>query len=462
MPKYDLNPQTGFVVSASLDFANYDATTFVKYYQPLLSPNSLGLFSALKGFLHPHPLISERTPLSQLLTTVNSGLPAVATTLQQLEAVGLIKTYRRHDELGVVLVFELQPTLTPAQFMKDDLLSVQLLQMVGPEMFKRLGEEAVANSLNVDHLENVSADFFATFHPDQSITKDDPAVATTRDQISKLTAYRVPKSQVADQNFDLHFVGQQLTSEGIDPQIVNDYRQLILVEHQTYGYDELEMARLLVRAYDVVKNEFDADQFKILARNANAQSQPTTTTASQPDATKQVTDMDLAGLPSEVQSLIKICEQTAPMAFLTQLKRQTNGYVSSGERVTVERLVQQSQLSNGAINLLLWYIIGDQGLATVKANLADAIANNWSRAGVQTAVDAYREIQRHLVKRNQSSQQRSYRRGGRKGTVKERVPEWAKQGYQPKAQAATAEQLAESKKLLAELHRNRQKRQQKK
>ena len=108
---------------------------------------------------------------------------------------------------------------------------------------------------------------------------------------------------------------------------------------------------------------------------------------------------------------------------------------------------------------MLWYIIGEQGLATVKANLADAIANNWGRAGVQNSVDAFNEIKRHQAARLQRQRAgRSFHSNGRKGSVKEKLPEWAKKGYQPKTKSASPEQLAESKRLLAELRKNRQKR----
>lgn len=457
MTKLTLNPKTGYVVSAALDFTNDHEATFVNYYLPLMSPNALGLFSALKGQLRPQPMISSRQPVTQLLAQLNIGLPAMTEALHQLEAVGLIKTFTRTDEMGEVVVFELHPTLTPAEFIKDDLLSVQLLQMVGPERFKQLSEEAVANYLDVDDLENVSHSFFEVFHPDREGLGNDPVITTAQQRVDQATARRVTTDPVQNKDFDLHFVAQQLSGADLDAEIVNQYRRLILVEHETYGYDEMAIAKLLERSIDVVNNQFDPEQFKLLARNTDAKR---STSAADQKQVAAATELDMAGLPDEVKELLTQCEQQAPMAFLAQLKQQTNGYVSSNERYTVERLVNQSKLSNGAINLLLWYIIGEQGLATVKASLADAIANNWGRAGVQTSVDAFNEIQRHQEAREQrQNSRRQYRRNGQKGSIKEKLPEWAQKGYQPKAKAASAEQLAESKRLLAELHKNRKKRQ---
>lgn len=455
MSDFQISPKTGYLPSAALDLVNYQASTFVNYYLPVVGPNALGLFSALKDELRDHPLTTDRQPVSSLLTKLNCGLAAVVDALHRLEAVGLIKSFVKQDSLGDVMVLELHPTLTPAEFINDDLLSVQLLAMVGPERFKELSDRALAQYFPTDDYKNVSHSFFTVFHPDHgNDLKLDPVVQNAKDAINQITSHQVNTNQLPKDDFDLHFVAQQLEAAGLDGEIVQAHRRLILVEHHTYGYDELVMAKLIEQAVDVVSNQFDADQFKVLARNADAKR----TSSRQRSSEKSVSDLDLSGLSSEVQELIKQCEQQTPMAFLAQLKQQTNGYVSSNERYTVERLVSQSGLSNGAINLLLWYIIGEQGLGTVKANLADTIANNWGRVGVETSVDAFNEIQRHQEQQRQrQTNRRSYK--SRRGKVTEKLPDWAKKDYQPEVKAASAEQIAKSKQLLAELRKKRQKKQ---
>lgn len=463
MTKFQLTPQTGYVVSASLDYANYNYDTFVNYYLPLMSPVTMGLFSTLQQQLHSHPLTSNRQPVSTLLTRVNMGIHNLREALSQLEAVTLVKSFYRQDAMGELLVLELHPTLTPAQFIQDDLLSVQLLQMVGPDRFKQLSDQASANYLDISDFQNVSHQFFEVFHPDQSgQDHEDPIINHAQQKVDKLTSQRVDAQPVVPQdNFDWHFLAQQLAGAGIDEGVVQQNRHLIQVEHQTYGYDEMTMAQLIQRAVNVVDNHFDADQFKIAARQADTTSKSSHQAQSQ--APQPVGQLDLSGLSNEVQELLKQCESQTPMAFLHQLKRQTGGYVTSAERRTVERIVNGGHLSNGAINLLLWYIIGEQGLATLNANLADTIANNWIRAGVHNSVDAWNEIQRHqkarLERQSGNSQRRSYR--NQRGTVKEKLPDWAKKGYQPKYQKASPQQVEKSKQALAELKAMRKQRQSK-
>ena len=81
MTKLQISPKTGYIVSAALDLANYNETTFVNYYQPLMSPNALGLFSALRQEIHHRPLVTDRQPFSGLLVKLNVGLATVTAHL---------------------------------------------------------------------------------------------------------------------------------------------------------------------------------------------------------------------------------------------------------------------------------------------------------------------------------------------------------------------------------------------
>lgn len=417
----------------------------------------MGLFSVLKTELHPHPLVSQRQRFADLSLKLNTGIPNLSEALNQLEAVGLVKSYQRTDEMGELIVLELQSTLTPAQFIKDDLLSVQLLQMVGEQRFHELADMSTMYSLNIDDYKNVTSAFFDVFHPDElDNSGSKQALSAARDSVDKLTRHRVSQEQVVNNdNFDFKFLNEQLENQGIDTSIIDQYHHLILVEHRTYGYDELQLAKLITKAVSVVNGQFDVNHFKTLSRNAANVNKEVPETRS-----KTINQLDMAGLPTEVQELLAECETQTPMAFLAQLKSQTNGYVSSSERYTVERLVSQSKLGNGAINLLLWYIIGEQGLATVKASLADAIANNWSRAQVKNSLDAYHEIEKHQAARRNNRSQNNYYSRRQKKTIQEKLPEWAKDDYHPKYTpvsdekvAKSNEEVAKSKKILAELRK---------
>lgn len=443
----ELSPQTGYVVCASADFYAFNLQVLLDYYQPMMSPHTLGLFLALREHLSAAPLVTNAQPLSSLLVQVNEGFGQVKEGLAQLEGLRLLKSYRsanNHD----LLILELQPTLTPAEFMNDDLLSVLCLQMVGAEQFQQLGNKAKQYQLDLSNYHNVSHSFFDVFKVDRaSQTIDDPAIQQTRAALDELTNQRVDRNQLPDSDFDFHFLAQQLADQGVAKEELQKYRHLILTEHLVYGFDELTIAKLLAQAVDLVSGKLDIERFKILVRAQQAptkpaQSQETVHQSANPALVSQVKN----NFSNQEQALLKACTQTRPLDFLTQLKQQTgSGYVSPAEKNTVERLV--SNLNPAAVNVLIWYIIGERGNASLSANFADAIANNWLQQGVSDAASALTAAKDYQKNRQslQSPRKKSYRR---KKAVHEKLPEWAQPGYQEKHEEASPEQAAAMRRLL--------------
>lgn len=71
---FKLQPQTGYLVAASPDYAGIVQEWLVDYYQPLLSPTALSLLLALSGRLVPNPMPAERHQHTVLLDQLGWGL----------------------------------------------------------------------------------------------------------------------------------------------------------------------------------------------------------------------------------------------------------------------------------------------------------------------------------------------------------------------------------------------------
>ena len=132
------DPQAGYLVTASSTYPNFSQETLVRFYQPILGSAAYSILGALQSELRPQPTLSDRQLQSKLLAQLNVGSQMIITGLHRLEATGLVQTYFQHDQMGDLYVYELQPTLTPNQFLNDNLLSILLLEQVGEEAFKNL------------------------------------------------------------------------------------------------------------------------------------------------------------------------------------------------------------------------------------------------------------------------------------------------------------------------------------
>ena len=151
-----------------------------------------------------------------------------------------------------------------------------------------------------------------------------------------------------------------------------------------------------------------------------------------------------------------MARQYAPYDYLAGIKQSSgSGYVSPNERNTLTRLVEQGQLPGEVVNILIYHIIVQKENTTLKASLADGIANAWIKAGVKTAADAIREIKNHKKDNDRqvsSKPKRRYYSTGR-SNINEELPEWAKHPEKVVDKKPTDEQKAEFRKMLAEFNK---------
>lgn len=436
----NFDPQAGYLVTAAADFINFNDQIFTEYYQPILGPVAFSLFYALRSQLLDHPTLADRRLQSALLVQVNAGQNQVSEGLRRLEGMGIIQTYFQHDAQGDLYVYELQATLSPEQFINDNLLSVLLLEAIGEQAFIKLANNTHRYRLVAEHsqLKNVSHHFLDSYQVDQRELVHLPeAIKQARTD----TVVAEHHSLVNDSSdFDWATLLTLLKSQPVIKDDLTNHRELIEVEHQLYGIDEPTMARLIRGALDLATNHFDAQKFK---RQVAAQYKQVPASSPSP---KQAEPVDDKQLTAKDRQLLKSTDNYAPIAFLQALKEQTGGYVTAGERNVLTRLIQDGKLPSPVINVLVWYVIADLGNATLKGNFVDAIANDWLRAGVHDGAGALLQ----LKKFNQDKQQNSLKRFAGKRSrqrmeVRETMPDWSKQDQATRTKKASAAALAKAR-----------------
>nr|WP_305069096.1 DnaD domain protein [Limosilactobacillus kribbianus] len=441
------------MVTGALDFVNFNEQTFVDFYQPILGPVAFSLFYALRSQMMTHPTLADRRLQSELLVQTNAGQTTVGEGLQRLESSGMVVTYHRHDAQGDVYVYELQATLTPAQFVADNLLSVLLLEEIGEKRFDQLMKQAQAYQLaDTDpQLKNVSHHFLDTYRVDQREVVHLPQVIQNAQKRSRPVSIKRVNTLATD--FDWPTLLQLLEGQPLVRTDLTAQRQLIEVEHQLYGIDEPTMARLIRLATDLSSNHFDAQKFKRVVASYYQKAPAEQVMQAQVPAQSMKNSKDLT---DKDRLLLKSADNYAPIEFLQALKEQTGGYVTAGERNVLTRLVQDGQLPSSVINVLVWYVIADLGNATLKGNFVDAIANDWLRAGVKDGADALMQLKKfNQAKQENTPRNRGARRNYRQLQVREKIPEWSKQDQKQKTKKASPEAIARARALQRKNSGNR-------
>lgn len=416
------DPEDGFIVTAAPDWSHFDNGTFLRFYQPILGSQAFSTFYGLRAFLTSHPVLAERRLQSLLLAQLNMGRQNITDSLHRLEGVGMVRTFTKKDALGRVYVYELQATLSPAELINDDLLSVLLLESVGEHEFDRLAKVAGQYQLSDRHqLTEASHRFLDVFNIDQrSVTTPPTALRQARDQLA-IPQQRSLVSSSTD--FDWPTLVQLLANQPITEDDLTSHRDLIEVEHQLYGIDEPTMARFLIKTISLADNRINARSLK----RAIAQAYAASTKVKQPASDEQSVVKDSGQLSADQQALVTACRYYSPVEFLQQLKQQTGGYVTSKDRFVLQGLIEEGHLSKEVVNVLSWYVLISLDNATLPKGLVDTIANNWMKAGVQSATQALQQIQKFNQEGQKRSSNRQRQRQSPKRVVKEKMPEWTRQ-----------------------------------
>lgn len=451
-----VTPKTGYLVTTMAGDFTLNQPVLTNLYQPLLSPLAYVFENVLSAQLQVHPSLADRRLHSQLLTLLNTGAGKLEAARDQLEAVGLLKTFFQEDAVGTVFVYQLQPLLSAQGFFQEDLLSTKLLQVVGEQRFKQLAAQLKRYYYDPTKLTEITHGFFDVFHPDQTSLIADQQLA---DKV-KATLPTSPRQEelLPADGFDFGLLAKQLVGDGLMEDDLQANRQLIISQHLMYGIDEPQMRQIVLKAVDWgTSNRINPRQLKLVVagqfENTNkvVREQPPVASAEK-----------LAGLSGQEKQLVKVASDLAPVTFLATLKQQTGGgFVTSNEKYIISNLLNQG-LPPEVVNILSYDVIVQQDLPTLRKNLVDTIANSWQRSHIRTASEALQEIKNFNKPRQAKGtmNRKTYRHRG--GRVKEQLPDWAQEGQSTKKNKtkASAAQLRESQQLLAKLkqkHENKKK-----
>ncbi|WP_304056509.1 replication initiation and membrane attachment family protein [Levilactobacillus namurensis] len=444
---HQLTPRTGFVVRLADRVTDQSWQTLTQLYQPIIGPVAAALYSSLfwlpeREQLHRH---------GRLLAGLGVDLEHLYAARLRLEATGLLTTTVKTANDLTTFCYTLRAPLTPARFFNDDLLSVQLLGVLGEESYQTLLATATVVTPAADE-QDITKNFLEVFHVDGHELSQLPAAVTAgRHQITAKPAEPAVDSPATD--FDFHLLVEILKRSYVDAQALQPYRELLVTEHVTYGLDEPTMARYIGEATDLATNAFDPERFKrVVARHFEQQhpgqpvQSPTSPTPT-PTAVKSTAE----------QTVLQMASQMTPADFLEAIKQQTGGFVTSGEQRIIRDLVGRQLFSQGVLNMMVYHVLVDEERPTLNKALLDTIANDWSQSKVATPQQAVVKIR----ERQQAAKQpRSRATGSRRNatTVKETLPEWAKAPAATKAAKQPQLSDQQKQKLNARIARFKQRR----
>lgn len=417
----DFTPKDGFVVYTRKKLYESQLEVVLKLYQPLIGTASFSLYALLRTMMQPDLQLSRRKMHSELFDLLDIGLQSFYEARCKLEAIGLLRTFEQNDELGKLIIYEIQEPQEPENFFTDDLLRSLLLETVGERIFKELQTYFFFSPINKTKAVETTKHFLEVF------TVQPQTLNEGRNLIDAKQAPMYKSKIKQSSNLDEEFLKQLIDHSFIDSKQVFDNYQRLTAANAVYGLDELVLLNLLEEAANIATNQVDFDLFWKLVHDKFSKQDSKPVLATNTDKkTENTVNKKQKIMKSEDQELLDASKAYAPAEFLQELKREQGSFVTSSERNVIEWIVQKNLFQADIINILIHYMIVDRGMATLNRAFFEAVIADWSQKKISTPEEAMIQVRTFNAPKKNTKYVQTKGYVGKKIVQKEKLPEWAK------------------------------------
>jgi len=440
----ELRPQDRYLVHIVQPLSLYQTKTLTQLYQPLMGSTSYALYLTLSTEVDGWQHHSSEKNHQWLMNVMNVALDKLFHARVRLEALGLLKTYRKSATGDYpVFEYELLPPLEPKEFFDDDILSIYLYNQIGTVRYRALRAQYHANQFKEsdDQKQEITKEFhevFTSIHPSELMASKGTEMEKELQHLEK--EYPLP-TVLHDQENAPHYNRYPLNIEalkgflmkGIPTEHILTEETLLELKKLAYFYqfDEWSMSRLIhdsLTPYDEIDLQVLREKAKETYRLQHGGKPPQLIHSVQPLA-HRVTQNDNLEKLSEEDKHIQRMETISPLQLLEHY--QGGGKVAEADLKLVESLLYEYDLYPGVVNTLIEYVLFTNEYKLPK-NLVTKVAAHWKRLKIKTVKQAQdlakKEHQQYKLWKTKSAEKNSQPNYNSKAKAKnvrtDQLPAW--------------------------------------
>lgn len=440
----ELQPSDSFDIMLNSPLSSQHRQLLTLFYQPLTGAEPISLYFTLLAEVE-NPFHTELSHY-YLMNVLGTPIGKIFQSRIALEAIGLLRTYRKQTEDSRSFIYECMPPLSAEQFFDDPLLSMFLFSKIGEQAYRKLRQRFNASTKDMTSYVEVSRSFTDVYTPVQN------RLPIEFQEQQNHTAQQTKAYPFYYEQFDF-----QLLQAGLSEQLVPVSTLTLNMKEEIakiaflYNLTPLDMQKIVILAID--------DNLKLSPerlRKAAADFYKLTVSKEPPQLTKivnvqQVDDVEEIQNATKEQELQHYLETTPPIQLLRDIN---NGKEPLPVSVQLaENLILHHGMPMGVVNALLEYV-----MLTTDMNLppkyVEKIADHWMRKNVQTAREAI-ELARHEHDKYKAWKTTSQTQGASTNVAntqnarptkakswhkpnknEEKVPDWFYKRNQPQSQQA--------------------------
>lgn len=399
-----------------------DRHVLTDLYLPILGTEAFSLYLLLWEKLPIKEVITQRKSHAELMSLLGIDLNRFHSARIKAEALGLIRTFEKKDDLGPYYIYQLFEPLSPDEFFKDDLMSIFLYEQVGESKYHLLVNKYAHSDAILKDSHEITKDFLEVFQLSNSDLINTPTeVKNAQNSFKGTTSVKRPslnEKEVAQLDWELISDRiQQLFK--INPDDLLENQELILNLHAFYGLDEITLIDLIGKTCDIVNNKIEPNRLKKLVqdrfeKNANISVKKQ---ISSEESVKAATN----NFNRSDQLVLQQAKSMTPADFLAAQKQKSGGFIGTVESRALRDMAMKTYLPASVLNIMVYYIL--QNSPTLTLPLMETMANDWQQNNIQTPEQALQRITDFQTKPR--NPKRRYNNNNRNRKV-EQATDWTK------------------------------------
>lgn len=301
------------------------------------------------------------------------SLEEIKKSREKLEAIGLLKTYLKKDNINNY-IYVIYAPLSPNEFLNHPILNIVLYNNLGKKEYEKIKEKYKTPRISLKDYKDISLKFDEVFSsvPVSTIIPNEEIISKNKGEITFKNAI----------DFELLISGIKSTYIN-EKAFTKEIRQLINNLSFIYNIDVLTMQNLIKTSINE-KGTIDKETLRKSARNfyqfENSGNLPSLIYSKQPEHLRTPT-----GDVSNKAKMIYTFENTNPYQFIKS--KQKDGKIIKKDLLLIEELLIDLKLTPGVVNVLLDYVLRVNNKKLNKSYV-ETIASHWKRLGIETVEEA--------------------------------------------------------------------------
>ena len=414
MKNITILPADTYTVINKTIITEKDKKVISMLYQPIIGYSAVSLYYTLIDDLDKMEVMSEEITHHHLMNTMQLKLEDIVKARERLEAIGLLKTYYKKDNINSY-VYLLYSPMNPGEFFNHPILNIVLYNNIGKSEYEKILNYYKVPKVNLKDYVDITKKFDEIYKSYVGNPLD------VQDNILK----RSTNNLNLEDNIDFNMIISSIPSSRLNDKCFNkETKELINQLSIIYNINTLQMQGIInscINEKGLIDKQLLRKSCRDYYQFENNGNLPTLIYNKQPEFLKKP-----EGENTKWAKMVYTFENLTPYQFLKA--KYKGAEPTDRDKKLIENLMIDQKLNPGVINVLIAYVLKVNN-EQLNKNYIETIAGQWKRLNIETVEEAMKISEKHHKKVKKMMEENKKTPTKKKETSNNSLPIWFNENH---------------------------------